>query len=148
MSHVYFDSCVHGPIPNGEAPVPRLRVLTARGMNWRYGSSLSAEMTTQIERELEMITASRRAEFRYDDDLVTVRYVRSLPVQGEATARRGDLITKDRNHEWQFRPDVGASEVDALASILAESMDLPEQEGDELRSCRRPVKELVSAPSA
>ena len=90
----------------------------------------------------------KRAEFRYDDGLDTVRYVRSLPVQGEATARRVDLITKDRNHEWQFGSDVDASEVDALAAILAESMDLPEYERDELRSRRGPVKELVNAPSA
>lgn len=90
----------------------------------------------------------KRAEFRSDDGLDTVRYVRSLPVLGEATVKRVDLITKDRNHEWQFGPEVDASEVDALAAILAESMDLPEHERDELRSRLRPVKELLDTPSA
>jgi len=90
----------------------------------------------------------KRAEFRYDEGLDTVRYVRSLGVQGEATARRVDLITRDRNHEWQFGPEVEAGEVDALAAILAEAMDLPEHEREDLQSRRRPVKELVNAPPA
>ncbi len=90
----------------------------------------------------------KRAEFLYDDGLETVRYVRSRPVQGEAKARRVDLITKDRNHEWQFGSEVEAGEVDALAAILAEAMDLPEHEREDLQSRRRPAKELANAPSA
>ena len=63
MSRVHFDSYLPSPIPDGETPVSWLRQLTARGVSRRYGSALSAEMTTRIERELEMISAARAAGY-------------------------------------------------------------------------------------
>ena len=63
MSRVYFDAYLPSPIPSAETPESWLRDLTARGIAWRYGTSLSVEMTTRIERELEMITAARAAGY-------------------------------------------------------------------------------------
>ncbi len=84
----------------------------------------------------------KKAEIDYDDGLEAVRYVRSRPGSGDARVRKIDLITKDRNHEWEFETDVDTGDVDAVAAILAESMSLPEEERNSLRRRARPLGEL------
>lgn len=72
MSGVSFDSYLPcPPIPPEHTPESWLRELTTRGTNRRYGSSASVEITTRIERELEMITAARVASYM----LIVAEYV-------------------------------------------------------------------------
>lgn len=69
----------------------------------------------------------------FDDivELDEIRYVRRVGREGES-ASRVDVITRDRNLDWHFAPDVDDCSVDNLTGILAESMELPARERDEL----------------
>lgn len=77
-------------------------------------------------------------------DLDDVRYVRRAAGDGQR-ASRIDVITRDRNIDWYFEPEVDRHSVDGLAGIVAESMDLPESERDELllRARQAPMGELA-----
>jgi hypothetical protein len=72
-------------------------------------------------------------KLRGDIPLDHVRYVRAATTE-ETDARVAiDLITRDENIRWVFPADLDKPQVGALASVLAESMGIPDVERDELR---------------
>ncbi|WP_206318617.1 hypothetical protein [Actinacidiphila epipremni] len=80
-----------------------------------------------------IITAKSNAflgqgEIGQEIPLDRVRYVRA-PAARDASGRAViDLITSEENIRWLFDPDVDSAEVAALAAVLAESMNLPDEE--------------------
>ena len=62
-----------------------------------------------------------------------VRYVRAATNPGGNSRSVIDLITRDENIRWHFPVDIDNSQVDTLAAVLAESMNIPEVERDALR---------------
>ena len=61
-----------------------------------------------------------------------VRYVRMA--RRHPGGRAGiDLITKGENIGWQFHASVPSEDVRAFASVLAESMSIPDEDRDLLR---------------
>ncbi|MFD6911932.1 hypothetical protein [Streptomyces virginiae] len=64
-----------------------------------------------------------------------MRYVRAATTSPQDRSGRltVDLITRDDNIRWLFHADIGTSQVDALAALLAESMTIPDAEREELR---------------
>ncbi|MTB87238.1 hypothetical protein H9L21_07250 [Aeromicrobium senzhongii] len=70
----------------------------------------------------------KEAVFQDDTRLDEVRYVRAIAGEGESQESRIDLITRVKNHEWFFSPQIGTPDLEAFAAILAQSMMLPESE--------------------
>ncbi|MFD9336389.1 hypothetical protein ACFWBF_18590 [Streptomyces sp. NPDC060028] len=88
-----------------------------------------------------IITAKTNAfleqgEIRRDIPIDRVRYVRAATTQDRSGRLAIDLITRDENIRWLFHADLGATQVDALAAVLAESMTIPDVERDELQRRR------------
>ncbi|MGW3411819.1 hypothetical protein [Streptomyces sp. NPDC000888] len=88
-----------------------------------------------------IITAKTNAfleqgEIRQDIPIDQVRYVRAATAQDRSGRLAIDLITRDENNRWLFHADIGNSQVDALAAVLAESMTIPDLERDELQRRR------------
>jgi hypothetical protein len=79
-------------------------------------------------------TLLRRGLFDHEIKVSDVRYVRVVPSDASANQSRVDLITRERNHDWYFGPDVSPDDVKALASVLAQSMALPDDERQALLS--------------
>ncbi|MFG2920918.1 hypothetical protein ACGFYA_05300 [Streptomyces sp. NPDC048305] len=89
-----------------------------------------------------IITAKSNAfleqgEIRQVIPIDQVRYVRTATTQDKSARLAIDLITRDENIRWLFQADMDATQVDALAAVLAESMTIPEVERDELQRGRR-----------
>ncbi|MEU8684807.1 hypothetical protein [Streptomyces sp. NPDC048611] len=77
-----------------------------------------------------------QGEIRQDIPIDRVRYVRAATTQGGGERLAIDLITRDENIRWLFHPDIGTTQVDTLAAVLAESMTIPDVERDELQRRR------------
>ena len=101
----------------------------------------TAAKTLVAVTDRRIITAKANAfleqgEVRQDIPVDQVRYVRAAAAQ-DRSARLGiDLITRDENIRWLFHADVGNTQVDALAAVLAESMTIPDAERDALQRRR------------
>jgi hypothetical protein len=65
-----------------------------------------------------------------------VRYVRAAAIQDRSARLAIDLITRDEDIRWLFHADVGDTQVDALAAVLAGSMTIPDAERDALQRRR------------
>ncbi|MEY2228197.1 hypothetical protein [Streptomyces sp. BF23-19] len=76
-----------------------------------------------------------QGEIRQDIPIDQVRYVRAATTTPQDRSGRlaVDLITRDDNIRWLFHADIGTTQVDALAALLAESMTIPDAEREELR---------------
>src|SRR3546814_5193756 len=82
--------------------------------------------------------------FENEVDLADVRYVRSVPGNGQCESRV-DLVTRDQNLDLYFAPEVDTQAVASLAGLFAESMTLPEGERDDLlRRSEEHTSELQS----
>lgn len=77
-----------------------------------------------------------QGEIRQDIPIDQVRYVRAATTQDRSGRLAIDLITRDENIRWLFHTDIDNTQVDALASVLAESMTIPDVERDELQRRR------------
>ncbi|MCX4960564.1 hypothetical protein [Streptomyces virginiae] len=79
-----------------------------------------------------------QGEIRQDIPIDQVRYVRAATTTPQDRSGRlaVDLITRDDNIRWLFHADIGTTQVDALAALLAESMTIPDAEREELRRRR------------
>ncbi|WP_435232100.1 hypothetical protein [Streptomyces althioticus] len=77
-----------------------------------------------------------QAEIRQDIPIDQVRYVRAATAQDRGARLAIDLITRDENIRWLFPTDMGNTQVDALAAVLAESMTIPDVERDALQRRR------------
>jgi len=90
----------------------------------------------------------KRGLFENEVDLADVRYVRSVPGDGQHESRI-DLITRDQNLDLYFAPDVDGRAVESLAGLFAESMALPAREREDLlrRASHRPSGQLTEATS-
>jgi hypothetical protein len=73
-----------------------------------------------------------QGEIRQEIPLDHVRYVRASTGRDRSARLAVDLITRDENIRWLFHADTDATQVDAFAAVLAESMTLPDNERDEL----------------
>lgn len=111
----------------------------ARRARWDAGLE-----TTMIAVTSRRILTSQSKEFlqtgdlRDDTSIDDVRYVRRTSAANGEDQGRVDLITKDRNVRWSFHPGVESLQIDGLASVLAESMTIPDSERTALAH-RRPV---------
>ncbi len=81
-------------------------------------------------------TFLEQAAVRQEIPIDQVRYVRAPAALDGSSRLVVDLITRDENVRWLFHADVGRSQVDALAAVLAESMTIPDAERDELQRRR------------
>ncbi|MFE5522053.1 hypothetical protein ACFQ9Q_30675 [Streptomyces virginiae] len=100
----------------------------------------AAAKTLVVVTDRRIITARTTAfleqgEIRQDIPIDQVRYVRAATTTPQDRSGRltVDLITRDDNIRWLFHADIGTSQVDALAALLAESMTIPDAEREELR---------------
>ncbi|MCF6522820.1 hypothetical protein HOY81_06905 [Streptomyces sp. JJ36] len=82
-------------------------------------------------------TFLEQGEIRQDTPIDRVRYVRAATTTPDSSGRLAiDLITRDENFRWLFPADIGRTQVNALAAVLAESMTIPDIERDELQQRR------------
>lgn len=108
----------------------------------------AAAKTLVVVTDRRIITARtttflEQGEIRLDIPLDQVRYVRAATTTPQDRNGRltVDLITRDDNIRWLFHADIGTTQVDALAALLAESMTIPDAEREELRQrSRTPVE--------
>lgn len=101
----------------------------------------AAAKTLVAVTDRRIITAKTNAfleqgEVRQDIPIDQVRYVRAATAQDRSGRLAIDLITRDENNRWLFHADIGNTQVDALAAVLAESMTIPDLERDELQRRR------------
>ncbi|GFE18060.1 hypothetical protein Sgleb_61070 [Streptomyces glebosus] len=101
----------------------------------------AAAKTLVAVTDRRIITAKTNAfleqgEIRQDIPIDRVRYVRGATTQDGSERLAIDLITRDENIRWLFHADIGNTQVDALAAVLAESMTIPDVERDELQRRR------------
>ena len=64
-----------------------------------------------------------QGEIRQDIPIDQVRYVRATSSPDKGGRLAIDLITRDDNIRWPFHADIDSTQVDALAAVLAESMN-------------------------
>ncbi|MEW2423131.1 hypothetical protein AB0911_21555 [Streptomyces nigra] len=105
------------------------------------GRDKMAAKTLVAVTDRRIITAKSNAfleqgEIRQVMPIDQVRYVRTATTQDKNTRLAIDLITRDENIRWLFQVDMDATQVDALAAVLAESMTIPDVERDELQRRR------------
>jgi hypothetical protein len=105
------------------------------------GRDKMAAKTLVAVTERRIITAKSNAfleqgEIRQVIPIDQVRYVRTATTQDKNARLAIDLITRDENIRWLFQADMDATQVDALAAVLAESMTIPDAERDELQRRR------------
>ena len=81
-------------------------------------------------------TFLEQGEIRQVIPIDQVRYVRTATTQDKNARLAIDLITRDENIRWLFQADMDATQVNALAAVLAESMTIPDAERDELQRRR------------
>jgi hypothetical protein len=101
----------------------------------------AAAKTLVAVTDRRIITAKTNAfleqsEIRQDVPIDRVRYVRVATPQDESGRLAIDLITRDENIRWLFHADIGNTQVDVLAAVLAESMTIPDVERDGLQRRR------------
>ncbi|WP_330353884.1 hypothetical protein [Streptomyces chartreusis] len=106
------------------------------------GRDKMAAKTLVAVTDRRIITAKSNAfleqgEIRQVIPIDQVRYVRTATTQDKNARLATDLITRDENIRWLFQADMDATQVDALAAVLAESMTIPDVERDELQRRRR-----------
>ncbi|MET4926022.1 hypothetical protein P3L51_27340 [Streptomyces sp. PSRA5] len=88
-----------------------------------------------------IITAKTNAflgqgEIGHDIPVDRVRYIRA-PAKRDGNGRLAiDLITPEDNIQWLFESDVDSTDVTALAAVLAESMNIPDDERVQLQQGR------------
>ncbi|MFD9026446.1 hypothetical protein [Streptomyces parvulus] len=105
------------------------------------GRDKMAAKTLVAVTDRRIITAKSNAfleqgEIRQVIPIDQVRYVRTATTQDKNARLAIDLITRDENIRWLFQADTDATQVDALAAVLAESMTIPDAERDELQRRR------------
>ncbi|MFE0541436.1 hypothetical protein [Streptomyces sp. NPDC058891] len=105
------------------------------------GRDKMAAKTLVAVTDRRIITAKSNAfleqgEIRQVIPIDQVRYVRTATTQDKNARLAIDLITRDENIRWLFQADMDATQVDALAAVLAESMTIPDVERDELQRRR------------
>lgn len=81
-----------------------------------------------------------------DIPLDDIRYVRAATTEAKNSRVAIDLITRDENVRWLFPASIENEQVGALASVLAESMAIPDAERQELR--RRHLVAIEAGPDA
>ncbi|RBY91038.1 hypothetical protein [Blastococcus sp. TF02A-30] len=81
-----------------------------------------------------------------DIPLDDIRYVRAATTEAKNSRVAVDLITRDENVRWLFPASIENEQVGALASVLAESMAIPDAERQELR--RRHLVAIEAGPDA
>lgn len=101
----------------------------------------AAAKTLVAVTDRRIITAKTNAfleqgEIRQNIPIDRVRYVRAATTQDGSERLAIDLITRDENIRWLFHAEIGNTQVDALAAVLAESMTIPDVERDELQRRR------------
>jgi hypothetical protein len=62
-----------------------------------------------------------------------VRYIRAATTETKNGRVAIDLITRDENIRWLFPASIDIGQVGALATVVAESMSIPDAERDQLR---------------
>ncbi|MFB7541326.1 hypothetical protein ACFC0N_15670 [Streptomyces zaomyceticus] len=77
-----------------------------------------------------------QGEISQDMPIDQVRYVRAATAQDRNARLAIDLITRDENIRWLFPADIDDAQVNTFASVLAESMTIPDVERDALRRRR------------
>ncbi|MGW0666328.1 hypothetical protein [Streptomyces sp. NPDC002746] len=83
-----------------------------------------------------------QGEIAHDIPVDRVRYVRA-PGTRDGNGRSAiDLITPEDNIRWLFDSDVDNTDVAALAAVLAESMNIPDDERVQLQQRRRATIEV------
>ncbi|MGN5635252.1 hypothetical protein [Streptomyces sp. AC154] len=83
-----------------------------------------------------------QGEIGRDIPVDRVRYVRA-PAARDGNGRSAiDLITAEENIRWLFDSDVDNTDVSALAAVLAESMNIPDDERVQLRQQRQAPPEV------
>ncbi|MFF2572338.1 hypothetical protein [Streptomyces sp. NPDC058084] len=97
----------------------------------------AAAKTLVAVTDRRIITAKTNAfleqgEIVQDIPIDRVRYVRAATAQDRDARSTIDLITRDENIRWLFHSDIDDSQVNMLASVLAESMTIPDVEREEL----------------
>lgn len=108
---------------------------------------LAAAKDKTVARTLVAVTSRRvitaktnafleRGEIHQDIPTDQVRYVRAATAQDRGGRSAIDLITREENIRWLFRPDLDDTNVQALAAMLAESMMIPDIERDEFQRWR------------
>ncbi|GKQ34115.1 hypothetical protein [Streptomyces sp. A012304] len=105
------------------------------------GRDKTAAKTLVAVTDRRIITAKSNAfleqgEIRQVIPIDQVRYVRTATTQDKNARLAIDLITRYENIRWLFQADMDATQVDALAAVLAESMTIPDAERDELQRRR------------
>ncbi|MGW0458436.1 hypothetical protein [Streptomyces tendae] len=105
------------------------------------GRDKMAAKTLVAVTDRRIITAKSNAfleqgEIRQVIPIDQVRYVRTATTQDKNARLAIDLITRDENIRWLFQADMDATQVNALAAVLAESMTIPDVERDELQRRR------------
>ncbi|MFF7932844.1 hypothetical protein [Streptomyces sp. NPDC007940] len=105
------------------------------------GRDKMAAKTLVAVTDRRIITAKSNAfleqgEIRQVIPIDQVRYVRTATTQDKDARLAIDLITRDENIRWLFQADMDATQVDAFAAVLAESMTIPDVERDELQRRR------------
>ncbi|MFG2309713.1 hypothetical protein ACGFS9_13720 [Streptomyces sp. NPDC048566] len=105
------------------------------------GRDKMAAKTLVAATDRRIITAKSNAfleqgEIRQVIPIDQVRYVRTATTQDKNARLAIDLITRDENIRWLFQADMDATQVNALAAVLAESMTIPDVERDELQRRR------------
>lgn len=105
------------------------------------GRDKMAAKTLVAVTDRRIITAKSNAfleqgEIRQVIPIDQVRYVRTATTQDKNARLAIDLITREENIRWLFQADMDATQVDALAAVLAESMTIPDVERDELQRRR------------
>ncbi|WP_411073640.1 hypothetical protein [Streptomyces sp. cmx-4-7] len=101
----------------------------------------TAAKTLVAVTDRRIITAKTNAfleqgEIVQDIPIDQVRYVRAATAQDRSARLAIDLITRDENIRWLFHADIDDTQVNTLASVLAESMTIPDVERDELQRRR------------
>ncbi|MGC3862349.1 hypothetical protein ACPSM1_19425 [Micromonospora chersina] len=72
-----------------------------------------------------------QGEIHQDIPIDRVRYVRAATSQDKSSRSAMDLITRDENIRWHFHVDIDNTQVDRLAAVPAESMNIPDVEREE-----------------
>ena len=78
-------------------------------------------------------TFLEQGEIRQEIPIERVRYIRAATSEDKGARSAIDLITRDENIRWQFQVDIDNTQVDMLAAVLAESMNIPDVEREALR---------------
>ncbi|MEV3921120.1 hypothetical protein [Actinomadura coerulea] len=116
----------------------REMVAAAKGIAAATIDKAAKNLVAVTDRRIIMArTNAFRKQGQIDQDISIdqVRYVRAATQDGNGRSAI-DIITPDENIRLIFQADIEKTQVDALASVLAESMTIPDAERDELQRRR------------